>query len=753
MGVPNSGMKIFLLESLTDVCGLGDTRRLGILWGALQILSVKLTEDILQRLRFSMVCVETGSQNPPTIYHLITIDLHQIMTQYRNYLPAGPTSFLFAAILTSLSYSPSLLAAPGDHTWIGPTSGTVDWDNPANWANPEGGGNGNGIPDYGNEKAVLNSTLTGNRDIRWKGFAPLDGPLVFEWTANGNFVDKLTLDENMHLHDAGTPPIRFSNTSSNSGQMVFDLNGFTTTRMPASFIVPGMTFTDSSAEQTGVLDFSQGFRLRGGDGTSAAEGAHPMDIVFDPSISEIRSGPGRMDLVGHSVPNLTLYNKRDTNPLNPANYYHIAFAPGGTINDLTIEDAGYFSVNGTTTQINGDLTFPLDPDGFTGLLGGPVQTWVKVTGNVTDPNTTFTPPNGSDFTSYDQGYLVFNGGGNIQTVDIAQTDLGFRLQVADNSHLQLLSDYHQTNPLGEHVGHWSKLGADTTLDVGSHTLSVPNLTAPGHSEGGPLVNLIYGEGGAINVESNLVNLGNLAVEITNLDSHTSGDDFTLITYGDSSNPGVGTNTLNPILINAVLPPGWSHDGLDWDGITGGTIRLMNVNGDTPPPPPLLCDFDGDSFCNVSDVNLMYSENFHNLVNGVATTEATEKFDLVDDDVIDNVDLDQWLVQAATENGYDSPHLRGDVDDLANPESRKIDLSDYTTLAVNFSPVGTGLNWDQGNFDGDGDIDLRDYNVLASSFNPSGYGAVTTSVPEPSSVVLCIFGLMLVAGCAGHRPCD
>jgi hypothetical protein len=83
----------------------------------------------------------------------------------------------------------------------------------------------------------------------------------------------------------------------------------------------------------------------------------------------------------------------------------------------------------------------------------------------------------------------------------------------------------------------------------------------------------------------------------------------------------------------------------------------------------------------------------------------------------------------------------------------MDLSDYTTLAVNFSPVGTGLNWDQGNFDGDGDIDLRDYNVLASSFNPSGYGAVTASVPEPSSVVLCIFGLMLVAGCAGHRPCD
>ncbi|MBI86357.1 MAG: hypothetical protein CMJ81_24430 [Planctomycetaceae bacterium] len=676
------------------------------------------------------------------------------MTRYGNHLLVlgRPTSLVFAVVLLWFSCSLCLLAAPGDHTWIGPTSGAADWDNPANWSNPEGGGNGNGIPDYGNEKAILNSTLSGDRDIRWKGFDPLDGPLIFAWTANGNFVDKLTLDENMHLLDAGEPPIRFSNTSGNSDQMVFDLNGFTTTRLPAAFIVPGMTFTDSSAGQTGVLDFTQGFRMHGGDGTFSAEGAHPMDIVFDPSISAIRSGPGRMDLVGHSLANLTLYNSRDANPLNPENYYHVAFAPGGTINDFTIEDAGYFSVNGTTIQINGDLTVPLDPDGFTGLLGGAIQTWVKVTGNVTDPNTTFTSLGGGDLTSYDEGHLVFNGGGNIQTVDIAQTDLGFRLQVADNSHLQLLSDYHQTNPVGEHVGFWSKLGADATLDVGSHTLSVPNLAGPGHSEGGPVVNLIYGEGGAINVESNLISFVNLSIEITNLDSHTPGDDFTLITYGDSSNPGVGTNLLSPNLVHAVLPPGWSHDGLEWDGITGGTIRLMNVNDDTPPPPPVLCDFDGDFFCNASDLNLMYSENFHDLVNGVATTEATEKFDLVDDDVVDNLDIDQWLAQAATENGYDSPYQRGDTDDLGNQESRDIDLTDYNTLAVNFSPIGTGLNWDQGNFDGDNDIDLRDYNVLAAHFHPGGYGMVTAPVPEPSSVILCIFGLMLVPRRLGQRQC-
>lgn len=45
---------------------------------------------------------------------------------------------------------------------------------------------------------------------------------------------------------------------------------------------------------------------------------------------------------------------------------------------------------------------------------------------------------------------------------------------------------------------------------------------------------------------------------------------------------------------------------------------------------------------MNDINLMYSRNGYDLVHGVATTAATEKFDLVDDNIIDNLDITEWL---------------------------------------------------------------------------------------------------------------
>jgi len=54
------------------------------------------------------------------------------------------------------------------------------------------------------------------------------------------------------------------------------------------------------------------------------------------------------------------------------------------------------------------------------------------------------------------------------------------------------------------------------------------------------------------------------------------------------------------------------------------------------------------------------------------------------------------------------------------------------------------NWHLGNFDGDGDIDITDFNFLASNFAPSGYGA-TNVVPEPSTMALVLFGLIIVSG--------
>ena len=42
-----------------------------------------------------------------------------------------------------------------------------------------------------------------------------------------------------------------------------------------------------------------------------------------------------------------------------------------------------------------------------------------------------------------------------------------------------------------------------------------------------------------------------------------------------------------------------------------------------------------------------------------------------------------------------------------------------------------------------DVDITDFNFLASNFAPDGYGA--SAVPEPSSLLLALLGLMLLAG--------
>jgi hypothetical protein len=66
------------------------------------------------------------------------------------------------------------------------------------------------------------------------------------------------------------------------------------------------------------------------------------------------------------------------------------------------------------------------------------------------------------------------------------------------------------------------------------------------------------------------------------------------------------------------------------------------------------------------------------------------------------------------------------------------------LAANFDPGGTygPYLWGQGNFDGDGNIDLSDYNSLASNFSAVGYG--TEAVPEPTALCLLVAGTLLLA---------
>ena len=151
-----------------------------------------------------------------------------------------------------------------------------------------------------------------------------------------------------------------------------------------------------------------------------------------------------------------------------------------------------------------------------------------------------------------------------------------------------------------------------------------------------------------------------------------------------------------------------------------------------------CDFTPDATCDVADINQMFEAG--NLVTGVAVWPSTDRLDLTYNNTLNAADITEWLSQAATENGHSSPYLRGDTE-----LDRNVDITDFNSLATNFDPDGSTAphSWLEGNFDGDNDIDITDFNFLASNFAPDGYGA--SAVPEPSSLLLALLGLMLLAG--------
>jgi len=82
------------------------------------------------------------------------------------------------------------------------------------------------------------------------------------------------------------------------------------------------------------------------------------------------------------------------------------------------------------------------------------------------------------------------------------------------------------------------------------------------------------------------------------------------------------------------------------------------------------------------------------------------------------------------------------------------MTGVNRLAAFFDATGdgdpkNGPGWNFGNFDGDDDIDITDFNFLASNFAPDGYGA-SNVVPEPSSFILCVFGILAVSRFVSRR---
>ena len=131
-----------------------------------------------------------------------------------------------------------------------------------------------------------------------------------------------------------------------------------------------------------------------------------------------------------------------------------------------------------------------------------------------------------------------------------------------------------------------------------------------------------------------------------------------------------------------------------------------------------------------------------LVREIAAGTHDSVYDLSADGVVNKADLDQWLGDAATANGYDAPFLLGD----SNLDGT-VDAADLNSLALGWRQ-NLAL-WSAGDFTADGIVDSADLNALALNWHKSipTAAAVVAPIPEPSTWLLSVIGLAF----ARQRP--
>ena len=202
--------------------------------------------------------------------------------------------------------------------------------------------------------------------------------------------------------------------------------------------------------------------------------------------------------------------------------------------------------------------------------------------------------------------------------------------------------------------------------------------------------------------------GSLAIE---LDGYipTGGESYTLV---NGTIDGSGFRDVDFRL--ATLP-----DGLDWDLAINADSIVLSVLGSV-----LLCDFDGDSDCDIDDIDALITE--------IAAGTNNLDFDLNGDGTVDLADRNAWLTQAGSNNlPSGNAYLIGD----ANLDG-VVDVSDFNSWNANkFSTSG---NWSQGDFNADGVSDVMDFNLWN---NNKFQSSDVVAVPEPATAVYVIVGLL------------
>ncbi len=133
--------------------------------------------------------------------------------------------------------------------------------------------------------------------------------------------------------------------------------------------------------------------------------------------------------------------------------------------------------------------------------------------------------------------------------------------------------------------------------------------------------------------------------------------------------------------------------------------------------PLRGDFDGNGHLGAEDIDLLSQASLDNAA-----------FDLTGDGRVDEADRIFWVRDLAGT-------FFGDAD-----LDKSVGFADFTLLANDFGAPG---GWMNGDFDGDGAVRFSDFLILANNFGEPTMAPA--SVPEPSTLLLLLCGMIVSRG--------
>jgi hypothetical protein len=125
------------------------------------------------------------------------------------------------------------------------------------------------------------------------------------------------------------------------------------------------------------------------------------------------------------------------------------------------------------------------------------------------------------------------------------------------------------------------------------------------------------------------------------------------------------------------------------------------------------DFDDNGLWDIDDIDTLMAQ--------IANGGKDLTFDLTGDGVVDDLDRDDWLAEAGTQNGFARPFLLGDSD-----LDGTVNVSDMGGLGLAWQTDEDRWSW--GNFSGKG-VTSKDLNALAVNWRKSV--PIAVAVPEPS----------------------